>query len=115
MGRPRKYTKKTLSEAVELYFASITRKVTPTESVDTGKRDDKGHKIYEQRPIENSLGEIAEIDRRVEALSELERCCFGYGVGRAGPEGPDGRQQARVEACAARLAELIPRLDRLDF
>ncbi len=65
MGRPRKYTKKTLSEAVELYFASITRKVTPTERVDTGERDDKGHKIYEQRPIENSLGEIAEIEEYI--------------------------------------------------
>lgn len=60
MGRHKKYTKKTLDEAVTRYFASITRIVSVTELVETGERDDKGHKIYERRAVKNSLGEEAE-------------------------------------------------------
>lgn len=59
MARPKKYTKKTLSEAVDRYFSSITRTVTVTERVETGERDSKGHMIYERRPVINSLGEEA--------------------------------------------------------
>lgn len=65
MGRPKKYTKKTLAEAVERYFASITRIVTVTELIETGERDDKGHKIFERRPITNSLGEEAKVEEYI--------------------------------------------------
>ena len=65
MGRPKKYTKKTLAEAVERYFASITRIVTMTELIETGERDDKGHKIFERRPITNSLGEEAKVEEYI--------------------------------------------------
>ena len=56
-GRPRKYTPRTLKRDVERYFASITRKVRITEPVPTGRYDDKGHMIFEQVPVKNSLGE----------------------------------------------------------
>ncbi len=56
-GRPRKYTPRTLRKAVERYFASITRKVRITEPVPTGRYDDKGHMIFEQVPVKNSLDE----------------------------------------------------------
>ena len=65
MGRPRKYTRKSLAEAVERYFASITRIVTMTELVETGERDNKGHKIFERRPIINSLGEEAKAEEYI--------------------------------------------------
>lgn len=65
MGRPKKYNKKTLEEAVERYFASITRIVTMTELIETGERDDKGHKIFERRPITNSLGEEAKVEEYI--------------------------------------------------
>lgn len=65
MARPRKYTKKTLAEAVERYFASITRIVPVTEMVDTGKRDDKGHKVYERVAVKNSLGEEAKVEEYI--------------------------------------------------
>lgn len=65
MGRPKKYTKKTLAEAVDRYFASITRIVPVTELVETGERDDKGHKIFERRPITNSLGEEAMVEEYI--------------------------------------------------
>lgn len=65
MGRPKKYTRKTLEEAVDRYFASITRIVTATELIETGGRDDKGHKIFERHPIINSLGEEAEIEEYI--------------------------------------------------
>jgi len=59
MGRPKKYSEKTLAKAVNRYFASITRIVPVTEMVETGERDSKGHKIYERRAVVNSLGEEA--------------------------------------------------------
>lgn len=65
MGRPKKYTKKTLDEAVTRYFASITRVVTVTELIETGERDDKGHKIFERKPITNSLGEEAKAEEYI--------------------------------------------------
>ena len=68
MGRPKKYTKKTLAEAVDRYFASITRIVPVTELVETGERDDKGHKIFERRPVTNSLGDVESLPLKVEVI-----------------------------------------------
>lgn len=76
MGRPKKYTKKTLAEAVERYFASITRIVTMTELVETGERDDKGHKIFERRPITNSLGEEAKVEEYIVPPTVGSLCQF---------------------------------------
>lgn len=65
MARPKKYTKKTLAEAVERYFASISRVITVTEPVETGKRDDKGHMIYKRVPVINALGEEATVEEYI--------------------------------------------------
>ena len=65
MGRPKKYSEKTLAKAVNQYFASITRIVTVTEMIETGERDDKGHKIYERRAIMNSLGKEAKVEEYI--------------------------------------------------
>lgn len=55
-GRPKKYkSAKALSEAVERYFQSITRRVKVTELQPTGSKDDKGHEIYERVPVKNAL------------------------------------------------------------
>ena len=82
MGRPRKYTKKTLGEAVERYFASITRIVPLTEMQDTGRRDDKGHKIYEAVPVENSLGEQAEVEEYI-VPPTVGGLCMALGIHRS--------------------------------
>lgn len=65
MARPRKYTKKTLDEAVERYFASITRTVPVMERVETGERDSKGHVIYKSVPVINTLGEEATMEEYI--------------------------------------------------
>ena len=65
MAREKKYTKKALAEAVNRYFGSITRIITATELVETGERDDKGHKIFKRVPITNSLGEEAKIEEYI--------------------------------------------------
>lgn len=57
MGKLKKYTPRQLRRAVEDYFASISREITVTEQVATGERDEKGHMIFESRPVENCLGE----------------------------------------------------------
>lgn len=56
-GAPKKYTKKALREAVEDYFASITRMKKVTEPVPTGELDKYGHPICVQEPVTNGLGE----------------------------------------------------------
>ena len=61
MGRPKKYGVKSLAKAVERYFLSITRDVPVLEKRDSGKKDDKGHVIYEHVPVVNKLGEQAVI------------------------------------------------------
>ena len=57
MGRPKKYTEKTLTREVRRYFDSISREVTVTEKTDSGRKDSKGHVIWEDRPVTNKLGE----------------------------------------------------------
>lgn len=58
MGRPRKFTSsKALRAAVEEYFGKISRTVDVTERVPTSERDDKGHVIYEDKPVLNDQGE----------------------------------------------------------
>lgn len=60
MGRDPKFTKEGLEAEVERYFMSISRIVPVTEEVPTGKRDEKGHMIFEQKPVINALGEPAQ-------------------------------------------------------
>ena len=57
VGRKKEYTPQKLGKAVRRYFDSISREITVTEMLPTDERDDKGHVIYEQVPVENSLGE----------------------------------------------------------
>ena len=61
MGRPKKYTERTLRKAVEDYFDGITREVGLTEKVDTGRKDSSGHKIFENVPVINKRGEQVKI------------------------------------------------------
>lgn len=65
MARKKKYTQKTFAEAVDRYFKSITRIVKVTELVETGERDDKGHKIFERVTIKNNLGEEAKVEEYI--------------------------------------------------
>lgn len=61
MAREKKYKPKGLAEAVERYFDSITREVALTERVDSGRRDEKGHIIWVEKPIINRLGVPAKV------------------------------------------------------
>lgn len=62
MARPRKYSKRELAEAVARYFDSISRMVPVMERVETDRRDDKGHVIYEKKPVLNRLDQPAMIE-----------------------------------------------------
>ena len=57
MGAKKKYTAKALAKAVETYFRSISREKVVTEEVPTGELDSMGHKVYEQKPVLNALGQ----------------------------------------------------------
>lgn len=74
MARPREYTPEKLERAVNKYFRSITRRVVQTEMVPTGERDDKGHLIYEPKPIINSLGTEVEITEYILPPSVADLC-----------------------------------------
>lgn len=79
MGAPKKYTQKTLFEAVKEYFASITREVVITERVPTGKKDAWGHTVYKTVKVKNNLGEVA---KRTEYLvpPTLGGLCIHLGI-----------------------------------
>lgn len=62
-----------------------------------------------------SADELRGIDRRIEVLCELERCCFVYGVEQPGPGGADERHRSHIARCAERMAELLPGVASLDF
>lgn len=58
VGAPRKYaTPARLQNAINRYFASISRTVQATERVDTGKVDRKGQPIFQSVIVTNDLGE----------------------------------------------------------
>lgn len=57
MGRPRKYTGRTLKKAVERYFRRITKEETVTVAKPTGELDRYGHPVMEMVPAVNQLGE----------------------------------------------------------
>lgn len=82
MGRKQKYSRKTLEQAVERYFLSITRTVPVTEKVDTGKRDGKGHVIYESQPVRNNLGEEATVTEYI-VPPTIEGLCAALGIHRS--------------------------------
>ena len=57
-GAPKKYnTDAALRRAVKKYFDSITRWRVVTEKVPTGRKDNDGHMIFEDRTVLNVLGE----------------------------------------------------------
>lgn len=82
MGRPKKYTRKSLTEAVEHYFASITRVVPLTEKRDTGRKDGDGHKIYENVPVLNTLGEQATMEEFI-VPPTVGSLCMALGIHRS--------------------------------
>lgn len=82
MGRPKKYNKKTLTKAVDRYFAAITRVVPLTEKVDTGRRDGDGHKIYEDKPVLNSLGVQATVEEFI-VPPTVGSLCMALGIHRS--------------------------------
>lgn len=71
---PKDYTPEKLERAVNKYFMSITRRVVRKEMVPTGERDNKGHMIYEQSPILNSLGKAVEITEYILPPSVTDLC-----------------------------------------
>ena len=76
MARPRTYTPAKLRKAVNHYFDSITREVLQMESVPTGEKDDKGHAIYEQRPVLNKRGEKVMLEEYIIPPSVADLCAF---------------------------------------
>ena len=65
MSREKTYTPETLEKAVNKYFKSITRMITVKEKVDSGKRDDKNHVVYEEREVFNRYGKPLVIEEYI--------------------------------------------------
>lgn len=82
MARQKKYTAVTLGKACERYFAAITRRVKVTEPVDSGRRDERGHVIYDHIPVKNTLGDEVEVTEYIIPPSMHELCAF-LGIDRA--------------------------------
>lgn len=81
-GRPRKYATATaFQNAVNRYFLRTSRVVGVTEQVPTGRFDQHGHMICEERTVKNQLGETA---TRVEYLQKpsVAAICTEIGISR---------------------------------
>ena len=52
-----KWTARKLKNGIEDYFARISRTATVKESVPTGRKDDKGHEIFQMVEMLNGQGE----------------------------------------------------------
>ena len=75
-GRPKEYTPEKLLRGVRRYFDSITREVQMKEPVDTGKKDDHGHTVFEMVPVENKLGKPVMITEYLVPPSKGELSLF---------------------------------------
>lgn len=82
LGRPKAYqTPAALQRAVEGYFQSISREVTVKEPVDTGRRDEQGHVVFEWIPVKTDAGE--EIRKREFAVPPtVTGLCRALGISR---------------------------------
>lgn len=120
MGRPKKYTAESLRRAVDKYFKSITRKVTVTEKVPTGRKDKYGHDILEDKPVINSMGkEVAVTEYLV--IPTVGSLCEFLGIHRSTwaeyadpekyPEYSDTTAYARGRMCDWREEQLLTRKD----
>ena len=120
MARPKKYSPAGLGKAVELYFNSISREVPATERVDSGKRDAKGHIIWESKPIINKLGEQMTLTEYIVPPTVGGLCAF-LGIHRSTwtewcdsklhPEFSDTTTYARGRMRAWREEQLLIRKD----
>ena len=59
--------------------------------------------------------ELADLDRRLAVLSEVEDCCCKHEMGHIGASGPSAAQGERLAQCFRRLQALLPHVERLDF
>lgn len=82
LGRPRKYTERTLRKAVEAYFRGITRTITIREQVNTGEKDGWGHWVYELRDVCNDAGEPVRV-RQFVVPPTVGGLCEALGIHRS--------------------------------
>lgn len=82
MGRPRKYTERTLRKAVEAYFHRITRTITIREQVNTGEKDGFGHWVYTLEDVRNDDGEPVKV-RQFVVPPTVGGLCEALGIHRS--------------------------------
>lgn len=120
MARKAKYGKKSLAEAVERYFASITRTIPVMEKKDSGEKDKFGHTIYELKAVVNNLGEIAMITEYIVPPTVSGLCQYlgihrstwsDYCDSKTHPEFSDTTKRARGLMRAYLEQELLTRKD----
>lgn len=95
----------------------------PNEAKRIGIVDERGKKVIhsmwdallESYFEDASASELAEIDRRLTVLAEVENCCLRHGMGYAGTCGLSDGQRKWLALCSRRLEALMPRIHRLDF
>lgn len=82
MGRPKKYTERTLRKAVKAYFRRITRTITIREQVNTGEKDGWGHWIYTLEDVKNDDGEPVKV-RQFVVPPTVGGLCEALGIHRS--------------------------------
>jgi len=107
MGRPRKYTGKTLGKAVDAYFRGITRTITVREQVNTGEKDDHGHWIFTLEDVLNDDGEPVKV-RQFVVPPTVGGLCEALGIHRSTwADYCDREKHPELEEATSRARETI--------
>lgn len=107
MGRPKKYTERTLRKAVEAYFRRITRTITIREQVNTGEKDGWGHWVYELQDICNDDGEPVKV-RQFVVPPTVGGLCEALGIHRSTwADYCDGEKHPEFQGVTAWAREVI--------
>lgn len=107
MGRPRKYTERTLRKAVEAYFRRITRTITIREQVNTGEKDSWGHWVYALQDVCNDDGEAVKV-RQFVIPPTIGGLCEALGIHRSTwADYCDGEKYPEFQELTAWAREII--------
>lgn len=94
-----------LAAAAGEYFASVSRLVTLTEKVPTGKKDEYGHEVYKSVSVKNRLGRVVKVEQWLTPPS-LRALCRYIGVTEE-----DWRRMGQSEATAGAVREAEDRIE----
>lgn len=98
---------------------TTTRKTSAFMGIDQEQRDKTAHAAWDafMRSYFEGAGVslLADLDRRIAVLSEVDSCCNIHGPFGAHRESLNSYQRERIAACVRKLEELLPQVEDLSI